>query len=285
MKNFQYIHSVIEADQRSTAVFRLNSIDWSAPWLTTLRTIALEISAASNWRVALNAQAVQRTICNHANLPLHFIPQHELPEGTAYEAHISATGKVPTRDNLHDFFNALVWLTFPKIKAQLNALQAKQIERLGIGKSRGAARDAATLFDENAALLAVADTPEGHAIVQALRTHQWHRLFLRERQQFLAHARVFLFGHAIMEKLVRPYKAITAHTLVCWVERDFYGLSEAEKCAQLDSQIAQQLKQIELLPTVFSPLPVLGVPGWWPDQTVDFYADEFVFRAVRQEKK
>jgi len=258
-------------------------VDWSAPWLTTLRTIAVEISAAPNWRVALNTQAAQRNIRNHVNLPLQFIPQQELPDGTAYEAHISATGKVPTRDNLHDFFNALVWLIFPKIKAQLNALQAKQIERLGIGRSRGAARDAATLFDENAALLAVADTPEGRAIVQALRTHQWHQLFVQERQQFIAHAGVFLFGHAIMEKLVRPYKAITAHTLVCWVEPHFYGLSEAEKCAHLDSQIAHQLEQIELLPTVFSPLPVLGVPGWWLEQTDEFYADEFVFRAVQQE--
>ena len=262
----------------------LNKVDWSAPWLTTLRTLAVEISTASDWRVTLNVQAAQRHICNHANLPLQFIPQQELPEGAAYEAHISTTGNVPTRDNLHDFFNALVWLTFPKIKVQLNALQAKHIERSGIGKSRGATRDAATLFDENAALLAVADTPEGRTIVQALRTHQWHQLFVRERQQFKAHARVFLFGHALIEKLVRPYKAITAHTMVCWVESDFYGLNEAEKCAQLDNQLAHQLEQIELLPTMFSPLPVLGVPGWWPDQTVDFYADEFVFRTKRQKK-
>jgi hypothetical protein len=49
---------------------------------------------------------------NHRSLPTQFIPQEDLPEGVAYEAHISATGNVPTRENLHDFFNALVWLTF-----------------------------------------------------------------------------------------------------------------------------------------------------------------------------
>ena len=263
----------------------MNSIDWSAPWLTnTLRTTGVEMSAATNWRVALNKRVVASNILNHADLPLQFIPQHELPDNTAYETHISATGKVPTRDNLHDFFNALVWLTFPKIKRQLNALQAKQIERLGVGKSRGAARDAATLFDENAALLAVTDTPEGRAIAQALRAHQWQQLFVQGRQQFMEHAEVFLFGHAIVEKLVRPYKAITAHTFVCWVDPHFYEWSDMEKCAYLDEQVAHQLQQIELVPTMFSPLPVLGVPGWCQDQTVAFYADKFVFRAAREEK-
>jgi len=259
----------------------LNSVDWSAPWLTPLSAIGVDISTAANWQAALNAKVEKSNIRNHANLLIRFIPQHELPDNTAYEAHISATGNVPTRDNLHDFFNALVWLTFPKIKAQLNALQAKQIERLGVGKSRGATRDAATLFDENSALLAVADTPQGRAIVQALRAHQWHQLFVQERQQFITHTKVFLFGHATMEKLVRPYKAITAHSFICWVEPHFDGLSDVEKCRYLDEQVAHQLQQIELAPTMFSPLPVLGVPGWWPDQTVEFYADEFVFRAAR----
>lgn len=259
----------------------LNEIDWLALWLNPYKTLGIEISAVKNTREALNKKAEQRNIRNHTNLPLYFIEQHELPDNVAYEAHISATGKVPTRDNLHDFFNALVWLTFPKIKAQLNALQAKQIERLGIGQSRGKARDAATLFDENAALLAVTDTPEGRSTVQALRTHQWNQLFIQKRKQFISHTEVILFGHAMLEKLVRPYKAITAHTIVCWVEPKFFGLSEAEKCALLDQRIANQLEQIELAPAIFSPLPILGVPDWWPNQTSEFYADSSVFRPAR----
>ncbi|MCD6027668.1 MAG: hypothetical protein K0R08_2187 [Solimicrobium sp.] len=262
----------------------LKSIDWSSPWLTSVRILGVEITAAKNWRIALNAHATKHGIYNHANLPIQFISQQELPEGTAYEAHISATGKVPTRDNLHDCFNALVWLTFPAIKAQLNALQAKQIERCGIGKSRGATRDAATLFDENAALLAVSNTPEGRAIVDALHKHQWHNLFVEHRQQFIRHAEVFLFGHAIMEKLVRPYKAITAHTIICWVDPPFHRMNNNEKCADLDQKIAKQLQKMELLPTAFSPLPVLGVPNWWQGQSPEFYADEFVFRPERQRK-
>ncbi|MFN7122209.1 MAG: DUF3025 domain-containing protein, partial [Hydrogenophaga sp.] len=33
----------------------------------------------------------------------------------------------------------------------------------------------------------------------------------------------------------------------------------------------------------FTPLPVLGVPGWWPaNEDAGFYADASVFRAPRQ---
>jgi hypothetical protein len=257
-------------------------VDWSAPWLDGVRDIGMQIASSDDWRIELNHQTFSRELCNHNHLPIQFVAQHELPIGASYEAHISATGCVPTRDNLHDFFNALVWLTYPRIKAQLNALQAAQIARIGIGKSRGPSRDAATLFDENAALLAVTDNPTGHELVQALRTHQWDRVFVQQRLQFKTHIVVELFGHAIMEKLVRPYKAITAHTLVCWVEPDFHHTSAAQQHAVLDNQIAAQLASHQLLPSVFSPLPILGVPDWWPNQDIEFYADTSVFRSQRQ---
>lgn len=212
-------------------------INWSAPWLSTLRTPGVDISTAKNWRDALNRQAEQRNIRNHANLPLYFIPQHELPDNTAYETHISATGKVPTRDNLHDFFNALVWLTFPKIKAQLNALQAKQIERLGIGKSRGAARDAATLFDENAALLTVTDTPDGRAIVDALHNHQWHQLFVQDRQQFIKHGEVFL-SEVKIGSLNRYSHQNSPKTMKTISENPLYILIRNIACKQISQLLA-----------------------------------------------
>jgi len=31
----------------------------------------------------------------------------------------------------------------------------------------------------------------------------------------------------------------------------------------------------------FSPLPVFGIPGWWPQQDEAFYEDAFVFRPKR----
>jgi hypothetical protein len=99
-----------------------------------------KIANRSDWRVALNEQCIAMSLINHRELPLSFVDQATLPQDIAYEVFISETGKIPTRENLHDFFNALVWLSFPNIKRQLNALQAAQIARDGIGKSRGPAR-------------------------------------------------------------------------------------------------------------------------------------------------
>lgn len=221
-------------------------------------------------------------LCNHAGQPIRFVPQSDLPDGAAYEEFIGATGCVPTRENLHDYFNALVWLTFPQIKRQLNALQAVQIAVAGIGKSRGPARDAATIFDENAALLAVRDTPEGHALVDALRGHDWMAALYEGRDRFLDNAELWLFGHAAMEKLVAPRKAITVHCRVVWVGYDWFTIPFDDRRAWLDATVAQELASEPLTTAGFTPLPVLGVPGWCDPQDRAFYEDASVFRSKRR---
>lgn len=253
-------------------------IDWSRPWLASILAAAENILAQEDWRDALNQAARAAGLLNHRDLPLQFIPQEELPEGVAYESHISAAGKVPTRENLHDFFNALVWLSFPQIKRQLNALQAAQIETLGIGKSRGPARDAATIFDENAALLVLESSERGHRLLNCLREHQWQQAFIEHRDDFATVAQVWSFGHALMEKLVQPYKGITAHAWVVWVSPEFFKQDLSLQAAQLDRQVSTQLQSHTLTTADYTPLPVLGVPGWWTEQDQEFYADEKVFR-------
>jgi hypothetical protein len=220
-------------------------------------------------------------------LPIRFVPQADLPEGVAYEAFISTTGGVPTRNNLHDFFNALVWLTFPAIKKQLNALQAVEIASRAMpaggaaeGKqagTRGKLRDAATIFDENAALLVCSDM----ALVDALRAHRWRETLLERRSAFGSSVEVFLFGHAMMEKLVIPYKAITAHTWVVPAEAEFFSMPQMQQRAWIDAAVARQL-QLGLRTGDFTPLPVLGVPGWCEAQDEAFYADAKVFRPPRR---
>lgn len=257
-------------------------IDWSRPWLASVLPVAENILVQEDWRVALNHTARVLDLRNHRDLPLHFILQEELPDGVAYESHISHAGKVPTRENLHDFFNALVWLSFPKIKRQLNALQSAQIDSLGIGKSRGPARDAATIFDENAALLVLENSARGHRLLAYLREHQWQQAFLDHRDDFGAVAQIWSFGHALMEKLVQPYKGITAHAWVVWVDPDFFTHDFALQAQHLDTQVSVQLQSHALTTADYTPLPVLGVPGWWPGQDIEFYADQSVFRAKRK---
>src|SRR5256885_7318982 len=60
-------------------------------------------------------QALQ-SLADAQALPWRFVPQHDLPEGTAYEQFIFETRCIPTRDNLHDFFNGLIWLRWPALK-------------------------------------------------------------------------------------------------------------------------------------------------------------------------
>ncbi|MGI4845947.1 MAG: DUF3025 domain-containing protein [Janthinobacterium lividum] len=264
----------------------LSQIDWPRPWYDAVRPAWLEVArlglAGDAFLDAFNRNAAALGLRNHAGLPLRFVPQSALPEGTAYEEFIGATGQVPTRDNLHDFFNGLVWQTFPLVKRQLNALQAAQIAQAGIGKSRGPARDAATIFDENAALLVVREGSSGRALVDELRAHGWLSALHDKRTVFDSDVRIWLFGHALMEKLVAPRKAITAHTRVIFAGDDVLALAPGEQRAWLDAHVADELAREGLTTAGFTPLPVLGVPGWWPGQDRDFYLDTTVFRPKRQ---
>jgi hypothetical protein len=201
--------------------------------------------------------------------PVRFTGPDSLPEGHAYEAHIFATRTCPTRENLHDFFNGLVWLEFPRAKSCLNELQAREIAQSGIGAARGPVRDAITLFDENGALL---DAPE--ALWHALRARDWQRLFVTLRPLW-AQARVLVVGHALLEKLAQPRKALTAHV---WDAQ--CALSSR---TDADEWLAGQLTAELLRTKPFVPLPVLGIPGWCAgNEDLSFYDDPRVFRPSPQ---
>ncbi len=261
-------------------------IDWQQAWFGAVHPTAQRFGLTGPagglpMLAALNAAAQALGVLNASGLPLSFVPQQALPDGQAYEAFIGATGQVPTRDNLHDFFNGLVWLAYPRIKRQLNAMQAAQILAAGVGKSRGPTRDGVTIFDENAALLVLRDGEAGRALLQELREHQWSAALFGRRAAFGPDAQLWLFGHALMEKLTAPRKAITAHTRVVWVDDAFFGLGHAARLEQIDRQVAGELAEQGLDTSRFTPLPVLGVPGWWAGQDAGFYADATVFRPKR----
>lgn len=258
-------------------------IDWTRAWYDSVRPAFGRLDLGRlGLTGALNEGAAQLALVNAQGRPVRFVPQDQLPEGRAYEEFIGATGCVPTRENLHDFFNGLVWLTFPRIKQQLNALQAAQIALAGVGKSRGAARDGATIFDENSALLVVRGDSDGQTLVAALRAHHWGEALYERRAMFGREAQVWLFGHALMEKLVAPRKAITAHTRVVVAADDYFGLAPDAQRAWLDEHVAASLASDGLSTACFTPLPVLGVPGWWEGQDEAFYADASVFRPKRR---
>ena len=238
-------------------------VDWQAPWFTPWRELGAPVAQA-----VANGVPVHEALNALQGAPLRFVPQAELPPGTAYEQFIFDTGCVPTRGNLHDFFNGLVWQRFVKAKQRLNQLQAGALAAEGVGPVRGPLRDACTLLDESGALL---EAPP--ALWQALLARDWHALFVQHRALWRS-ARVTLFGHAAMEQLVSPRKNITAHVLIA---PDAMNL-EANEGANL----AQRLDAEWLATKPFAPLPLLGIPGWWAGNEVPgFYDDVSVFRPLR----
>ena len=240
--------------------------DWAAPWFADVAAQGQAVGHA-----LAGGAGLPQALSAHGASPVRFVPQAELPEGVAYEQFIFDTGCVPTRENLHDFFNGLCWLRFPHTKRQLNRLQAAEIASAGVGAVRGPVRDALTLFDENAALLQAPDP-----LWLALAARDWQRLFVTLRPLW-AQARLVLFGHALLEKLVVPYKSITAH-----VFREPVPLSLGENLDAWDAWLAQHLSAPVLATKPFTPLPVLGVPGWWPaNNDPAYYADAGVFRPAR----
>lgn len=262
----------------------LPPVDWQQPWYDAVRPAYVRLPQHDvNFIDAFNTGVAG--VRNARGQQLRFVPQASLPEGQAYEEFIGATGQVPTRANLHDYFNGLVWQTFPLIKRQLNALQAAQIALAGVGKSRGAARDGATIFDENAALLLVVDDAGGRALVDDLYEHRWDAALYQRRAMFEQQAQVWLFGHALMEKLVAPRLAMTAHTRVIFADAAFFTMPFDARRAWIDRHVAAALTTDILTTSSFTPLQVLGVPGWWPQQDAAFYANTAVFRPKRLSKE
>jgi hypothetical protein len=263
---------------------RFAAIDWSRPWNAPLAERGARWQAAAcigytAYLDTLNADARTAALVTGRGEPLGFIAQDDLPDGESYEAHIARTGRVPTRHNLHDFFNGLMWFAQPRIKAALNARQAMQIETLGIGPTRGGVRDALTLFDENAVLFACADP----TLADALRRFDWHTLFVAERAAWGKRCEARIFGHALLEKLVTPYKACTGHAWIVEVPSSYFEFDDIARRAMLDELVAERVRADALDSRAFAPLPVLGVPGWWPENaSTGFYDDAAVFRAGRR---
>jgi hypothetical protein len=232
-------------------------LSWFAPWQEPGRRLQAAVAAGHLLHEALAAAG--------AAAPVRFVPQERLPAGTPYEQFIFASGQVPVRPGLHDFFNGLAWLQFPRAKSALNRLQAAEIARTGIAARRGPVRDAITVFDENGALLQAPPPLWG-----ALRARAWRRLFV-ELRPLWSEARLWIFGHALLEQLAAPRKGLTAHV---WCAD-----AVLDSPAAADAWLAGRCTPQALAAKPFTPLPVLGVPGWWPEnENFSFYDDSHVFR-------
>jgi hypothetical protein len=251
------------------------ALDAGAPWWRPHAAL-VPLLAGPDALAALNRAASEVGAVSGGDRPLCF-GSADAAAGTPYETHIFATGEVPTRANAHDLFNALMWLAMPRFKRALNARQAKQLAAAGAEPGRrGAERDAATLLDESGVLLACRDAH----VAAALAAHDWHEAFVVRRAAWGDTVHAVVCGHALLEKLQRPYKAITAHALV--LDLALASPDGARARVALDAAAARRVNTTALAPRDLQPLPVLGIPGWSADnRDAVFYADRTVFRPAR----
>jgi hypothetical protein len=217
--------------------------------------------------------------------PLRFVAHAsgKLPFEAQYEPRCFLKGEVPTRaDNWHDLFNALVWLTFPKTKAVLNArhYHALQEEMAPGHARRGAVRDVNTLLDESGVIVVYADAE----LAELLRSFKWKELFWQRREQVRAQSSqqsmgFYIFGHGMYEKAPQPYVGMTGQGLLLAVEPEFFSWTTTQQLLHLDSLLAGYLAMPEHCRSTrdLAPVPLLGVPGWAADNGCAAYYDNTAY--------
>jgi hypothetical protein len=197
-----------------------------------------------------------------------------------YEARVFRSGQVEVRPHdAHDLFNALVWLAFPLTKAALNRRHHAALSVESPKGNRGAVRDALTVFDESGIIVAASEP----GLLQLLRDFQWQALFVQHRDRVRAAMHCAIFGHALYEKALTPYIGMTGHALLVEVDAAFHALPPAEQRRKLDRKVSGEVEAALSATRDLAPLPVLGVPGWWPaNERPEFYEDSGYFRPGRR---
>jgi hypothetical protein len=218
--------------------------------------------------------------------PLKIVPQAPRTRRLEdhYEVRIFRHGEIQVRaQNWHDLFNVLVWLTFPRSKAALNERHYHALleeRRAGMG-NRGPVRDALTLFDEGGLIV----VSRHHELLQMIEAFAWKELFWHNRVRVMADMRFYVFGHALYEKALRPFAGITGRAAGFVVGQDFFEAPLPDQIDRIDRMLAERLLDPRAFATTreLMPLPVLGVPGWCPDNEREaYYEDSRQFRRGRR---
>lgn len=226
---------------------------------------------------SLRTLAAQHPVALPDGRLLRFVPPQA--DGMPYECRVWERGEVETRpDNWHDFFNALVWLSFPETKRAITAAHVAAMQPAG--EQRNLRRDALTHFDE-CGIVVVASDP---TLLDLLRGFQWQSLFVERRQDVIDKMRFVIFGHATYEALLNPFRGLTAKAILLPVMPAFLAQDAGQLLSAVDAKVAPILAGDTFTrPRDFQPLPLLGIPGVTPDnENPAYYADTRQFRPGRR---
>ncbi|MFN9389037.1 MAG: DUF3025 domain-containing protein [Betaproteobacteria bacterium] len=228
---------------------------------------------------ALNALLARGggTAVTAGGVPVRAVPGIALGGGD-WERRLATTGEIPVRQgSWHDLFNLLAWRAFPRTKAAVNGAHLEALVHEAEGR-RGPRRDALAAFDEDGLVVACEDDD----LEALVRDFRWRELFVDHRDAACARLHALVFGHALCEKLLAPFKGITGKALFVAVPPGFGRLPPSEQRALADRIAAPQVAGL-ISPQALAPLPVLGLPGWWPgNEDPAFYDDPAVFRPGRR---
>jgi len=230
---------------------------------------------------ALNARLDARHVAGSGK-PIRFVPPQP-DDAAGYEARAWRTGEIVTRPgNWHDADNALAWIDWPQTKREVNRQHHLHAPH-GEESRRGTARDVLTLFDEDGLVVACAEP----SLAELLAGFRWKELFWTQRADVMEKMRFHVFGHALAGKLRAPFRGLTAKALVFSVDAAELHLPAGGQVAAMDARAAAWLRQPAALSStrVLAPLPVLGIPGWHPDNArAEYYDDAGQFRPGRRSR-
>ncbi len=193
-----------------------------------------------------------------------------------YERHVAELAQVPTRPcNWHDFFNMIVWAHFPKLRWALNSLHVDpNVGPKDPRNGRAPAQNLAATFDE-AGMLVVS---ESRAVLEELQALRFKRVFWDRRAELVATTRFWLIGHGLLESLRTPHPGLAARSLLLHASALPKGQAADQQRLQLDTVAAARVHAWRSNRTVLDPVPVLAIPGFSDNDSLEFYDD---FRNIR----
>ena len=182
---------------------------------------------APAWLDEINGRAAACDLRSAAGTPIRFEferPGEPRSSALAYERRVHDEGRVVCRREgpgfEHDRWNAAVWLAWPRTKAALNGLHARDAcgksssagdgDPRSVPGQRSRVRDFATLVDESG-LAWLSSRPACDAL---LARRRWRALFVDARHDLVEGVVPIVIGHGLLGKLGRPYKRLTAQAIV-----------------------------------------------------------------------
>ena len=261
-----------------------------SPLLDSVSGVASRLAQRAAWPSLHDYQTLLRSaaspVTNAAGKTLKCVAHSKLAQGASrsYENTIFLSGELPTRTaNWHDLFNVLAWACYPQTKAALNRLHYETTLQSGETSGRGRVRDKVTLFDESGVAVACANVK----LAVLLQEFSWKELLWRRREQVATQMKFFLFGHGLLEKALHPFIGMTGQGIVLPVTHGWLTQPLEAQTKSLDSMLSDRWSNASAMTGErFNPIPLLGVPGFWPHNAREsFYDNTDYFRPGRHSPK